>query len=330
MDGCGRRTSSDRDSHNVKQTSTAIFRRLVGVEAAIHGASPDQVHLHEVGGTDAIVDVVGSLLGLRLLGVDQVYASRLPLGHGFVHCAHGLLPVPAPATLELLKGVPVTQLDVEGELVTPTGAAILTTVTASFGDAPPMCITQVGYGAGTRELPIPNLLRISIGTETSMGKTDEKAVGYEEDSATLIETNIDDMNPQWYEHVTARLFEAGALDVFLTPIQMKHGRPATQLSVLVAEEHTADTLGILFAETTTIGVRAHPMRRWKLQRETVSVETPYGPIDIKVARRGEVMLNVTPEYRDCQRIAREQGVTLKEVYRAAMEAVHCETTGRDK
>jgi uncharacterized protein (TIGR00299 family) protein len=298
----------------VRQRGLTIFRRLAQAEAKVHGAPVESIHFHEVGAMDAIVDVMGAAIGLWLLGVDKVYASPVHVGRGMVECTHGTLPVPAPATLELLQGVPIYGRGVDAELVTPTGAAILTTVSESFGDTPLMCVKQIGYGAGTRELPIPNLLRLSI------GETGEETKGYEEDTATLIETNIDDMNPQWYEHVTARLFEAGALDVFLTPIQMKRGRPAVQLSVLVAEEHVADALSILFAETTTIGVRAHPMRRWKLKREIVSVETPYGPISVKVARRGETVLNVAPEHRDCQRIATERGIPIKEVYQAAMKA----------
>jgi uncharacterized protein (TIGR00299 family) protein len=305
----------------VKQRGLDIFRRLAQAEAKVHGAPVEVIHFHEVGAVDAIVDVMGAAIGLGLLGVEQVYASPVHVGRGTVECAHGVLPVPAPATLELLQGVPIYGRDVDAELVTPTGAAILTTVTESFGEIPLMRVKQVGYGAGTRELPIPNLLRLSIGTmETSIGESDDKAAGYEKDTVTLIETNVDDMNPQWYEHATARLFEAGALDVFMTAIQMKRGRPATQLSVLVADDLVPQTLDVLFAETTTIGVRAHPVRRWKLAREVISVETLYGPIEVKVSRRGETVLNIAPEYRDCQRIAAEQDAPLKEVYQAAMEA----------
>jgi uncharacterized protein (TIGR00299 family) protein len=280
----------------------------------VHGAPVESIHFHEVGAMDSIVDVMGAAIGLWLLDVEQVYASPVHVGRGTVKCAHGVLPVPAPATLELLQGAPIYGRDVDAELVTPTGAAILTTLIESFGDIPLMRVKQIGYGAGTRELPIPNLLRLSI------GETDSEEEGYEKDTATLIETNIDDMNPQWYEHVTARLFEIGALDVFLTPIHMKRGRPATQLSVLVIDDLVPETLDVLFTETTTIGVRTHPVQRWKLTREIVSVETDYGPIAVKVSRRGETVLNVTPEYRDCQRIAAECGVPIKQVHQAALEA----------
>ena len=298
----------------VKDRSVAIFRRLAKAEAQVHGISVDHVHFHEVGAVDAIVDVVGAAVGLWLLGIERITASPVHVGRGTVTCAHGTLPVPAPATQELLRGVPIYGRDVEAELVTPTGAAILTTLVEDFGSTPPMQVEQVGYGAGTRDLPLPNLLRVSI------GETTEEAEGYEEDVVTVIETNIDDMNPQLYEHVMDRLFDVGALDVFLTPIQMKGSRPGVQLTVLAAEEHVKDTLDVLFAETTTIGVRTCPMRRWKLGRERVVVETRYGPIGAKVARRGEAVMNVAPEYRECQRAAAEQGAPLKDVYQAALEA----------
>ncbi|MFN2272091.1 MAG: nickel pincer cofactor biosynthesis protein LarC [Anaerolineae bacterium] len=306
----------------VQQRGLAIFRRLAQAEAKVHGAPVESIHFHEVGAMDAIVDVMGAAIGLWLLGVEKAYASPVHVGRGTVKCAHGVLPVPAPATLELLQGVPIYGRDVDAELVTPTGAAILTTVAESFGEIPLMRVKQIGYGAGTRELPIPNLLRLSIGTMDVIGETSEKVEGYERDTATLIETNIDDMSPQWYEHVSARLFEAGALDVFLTSIQMKRGRPATQLSVLATDDLVSGMLDVLFAETTTIGVRAHPVQRWKLTREIVTVETEYGPIAIKVSHRDEEVLNIAPEYRDCQRVAAERGVPLKQVHQIALEAAH--------
>jgi len=307
----------------VKERSLAIFHRLARAEAKVHGIPVEAVHFHEVGAVDAIVDVVGSVVGLWLLGVEQVYASPVHVGRGTVECAHGTLPVPAPATLELLQGVPLYGRDVDAELVTPTGAAILTTLAEGFGAAPPMQVERVGYGAGSRDLPLPNLLRVSIGTTSAV------ADGYEEDAVTVIEANVDDMNPEWYEYAMERLFDAGALDVFLTPIQMKHGRPGTQVSVLVAEERVPDALSVLFAETTTIGVRFHTVRRWKLRRESAVVETPYGPVGVKIARRGDAVLNVAPEYRDCRRVAEERGVPLKEVYQAAVAAARAQEEGRE-
>jgi len=313
----------------VKTGSRAIFRRLAEAEAAVHGLPVERVHFHEVGAVDAIVDVVGAVIGLWLLQVDQVYASPVRVGRGTVTCAHGTLPVPAPATVELLRGVPIYGRDVEAELVTPTGAAILTTLAEGFGTAPPMEVTHIGYGAGTRELPIPNLLRLSIGEEAAKPETrPANSTGYEQDVVTLIEANIDDMNPQWYEHVMDRLFETGALDVFLTPIQMKQNRPATKLSVLVEEEHQLPILDALFAETTTIGVRTCQLERWKLARERIMVDTPYGSVGVKVARRGDKVLNMAPEHRDCKRVAKERSVPLKEVHEAAVAAAL--TRGREE
>ncbi|HET91019.1 MAG TPA: nickel pincer cofactor biosynthesis protein LarC [Chloroflexi bacterium] len=298
----------------VQAQSLAIFRRLAEAEAHVHGIPADHVHFHEVGAMDAIIDVVGAAAGLRLLGVERVYASPLHVGRGTVTCAHGVLPVPAPATQELLRGVPIYGRDVDAELVTPTGAAILTTLAETFGSAPPMRVTAVGYGAGTRDLPIPNLLRVSI------GETEHKERAYEEDTITVIEANIDDMSPQFYDHVLARLFEAGAVDVFLTPIQMKRNRPAVQLSVLVPAEHAPAARDVVFAETTTIGLRVHTAHRWKLSRVESTVETPYGPVRVKIARRGEAAVNVAPEYQDCRRLAEAHGVPLKTVHQAALEA----------
>jgi len=298
---------------SVKESSLAIFRRVIEVEAEIHGADPGEVHLHEVGGTDAIVDVVGSLLGLELLAVEKVYASRLPLGHGFVRCAHGLLPVPAPATLEILKGVPVVQYDVEGELVTPTGAAILTSVCEGYGPMPQMTVDRIGYGAGRTDFAFPNVLRLLIGS-TPLPATAAK------EEVVLLETNLDDMNPELYEHVMDSLFRAGALDVFLQPVQGKKNRPGVLLSALCHPEDGERLSAILFAETTTLGIRLNTMQRLCLDRETTKVRTPYGEVSVKVARLGEEIVNLSPEYEDCRRLARETGKPLKEVYAAAQTA----------
>ncbi len=316
-------TASDLPE-TVKEQSRAIFRRLAQAEAHVHGTPVEHVHFHEVGAMDAIIDVVGAVVGLWLLGVERVYASPVHVGRGTVTCAHGVLPVPAPATQELLRGVPTYGRDVDAELVTPTGAAILTTLVETFGSAPPMRVTHVGYGAGSRDLPLPNLLRVSLGE----GETEPQPKGLtapphplcEEDTITVIETNIDDMSPQFYDYILERLFDAGAVDVFLTPIQMKRNRPAVQLSLLVPAEHIPAVLDIVFAETTTIGVRSYPAHRWKLPRVSLTVETPYGPVGVKIARRGETVVNVAPEYRDCRRLAAEHGVPLKAVHQAALEA----------
>lgn len=305
----------------IKETCGKIFTRLAEAEARVHGLDVKDIHFHEVGGLDAIVDVVGSVVGLALLGVEEVYSSAVHLGTGFVECAHGKLPVPAPATLELVKGVPTYGRDIEAELTTPTGAAIITTLACGFGQAPLMAVEAIGYGAGHRDLPIPNLLRISIGEATR-----PKERGYEEDVVTVVEANSDNMNPELYEHVMERLFEKGALDVFLTPIQMKKNRPAVKLSVLLREEDLSRVLDVLFDETTTLGVRLFEARRKKLSRESIVVETRYGEVGVKVGKLGDVVKNISPEYEDCRRIASQLGIPLKEVYeeakRAAREAIH--------
>ncbi len=304
----------------IQRQSVSIFRSLAEAEAKVHGMPVDHVHFHEVGALDAIVDVVGAVLGLDLLGVDRVFASLIHLGRGTVTCAHGVMPVPAPATAELLKGVPTYGRDVDAELVTPTGAAILTTLVEHFGAAPPMTVTQIGYGAGTRDLPHPNLLRLSIGEIGSTPSTMEDAFGYEQDRITVVETNVDDMNPEFYDYVIARLFDAGALDVFITRIMMKHGRPGVQLTALAAEDYVPGVVDILFRETTTIGVRFRTTSRWKLRREQIMVETPYGAVSVKVASRGEAVLNAAPELRACRRLAQERDVPLKVVYQTAQQA----------
>jgi len=310
-------TRSDLSSAT-KEQAIAIFRRLGEVEASIHGVTLDRVHLHELGGVDTIVDVVGALLGLEALGIERVYASPLPMGRGFVHGAHGLIPLPAPATLALLsryvspsgEGVPVIGVDLEVELVTPTGAALLASLATGFGPLPPMTITAVGYGAGGRDLPIPNLLRLLVGDQALPD-------GAATETLSLLETNIDDLNPEIYDHVMARLFNAGALDVFLSPIQMKKNRPATLLRAMCRPDDANALMSILYAETSTLGVREQLVTRHCLGRAIHTVETPYGPVRVKVARWGADHFKAAPEYEDCRRLADASGVPLREVYRAA-------------
>jgi len=310
-------------SASIQERSLAIFRRLAEAEAKVHGAPVDHVHFHEVGALDAIVDVVGAVIGFDLLEVERVYASPVRLGRGTVQCAHGVIPVPAPATAELLRGVPTYGRDVDAELVTPTGAAILTTLAEGYGSAPPMKVDRIGYGAGTRDLPHPNLLRVSLG-QAFQEKTSSD---YERDRVTVVETNIDDMNPEFYEHVMERLFEAGALDVFMTPITMKHSRPAVQLSVLVPDGRLPAVVDALVTETTTIGVRFNTRERWKLVRRHSQVDTMYGPVGVKVAYRGDVVLNAAPEAQDCRRLASEHGVAMKDIYTEAQVAARDQLKG---
>ena len=306
-------------AERVRERSLRTFQKLAQAEARAHGEPWEKIHFHEVGAVDAILDVVGTALCLEMLGVEKVYASPIHIGAGTVQSAHGLLPVPAPATAELLKGFPVYGRDADAELVTPTGAALLAALAETAGDAPPMSLEHVGYGAGSRDLPWANLLRVTIGEvlAPARGKGRPSA---ESDRVMIVEANIDDMNPQFYEHVAERLFAAGAVDVFLTPIQMKRNRPAVMLSLMVDESKLDEALGILFSETTTIGVRMHPVERRKLDREEGAVETPFGPVPVKIAKLNGRVMNVAPEYRDCLRIAKEKNVPLKDVYQAALAA----------
>ncbi len=304
---------SSRLTPAIQGKAMTIFQRLVEVEARIHGQSVDQVHLHELGGIDTLVDVTGALLGLETLEIEQVFVSPLPLGRGFTRSAHGPLPLPAPATVALLEGVPVVGSELDVELVTPTGAALLTGLAQGFGPIPAMTLQKVGYGAGQRDLPIPNVLRLLVG-ETSSPE------GVETESLVMLETNIDDLNPEFYEYVMSRLFEAGALDVFLSPIQMKKNRPATILHALCRPAQSDALTGILYAETSTLGVRQQTLIRQALPRWSETVETPFGPVRVKYARWGQGQVKFAPEYEDCRRLAAEQGLPLREVYLAAETA----------
>jgi len=289
----------------VKQKSLNIFQRLAEVEAKVHGTTPEKVHFHEVGAVDAIVDIVGSVIGLEHLGITEINGSPVNVGSGTVHTAHGKLPVPAPATVELLKNIPLYSSSITIELTTPTGAAIISTLAASFGPLPQMVISRIAYGAGNKDLPgQPNVLRLMIGEPVS---------AYEEDTSIIIESNIDDMNPQLYDPLITTLMARGAQDVYLTPIIMKKGRPAILLSVLTDRGNSDTLLEVIFRETTSIGVRIHEVRRKKLSREVRTVETSYGKIRMKISRRGDEIMTVTPEYEDCKKLAEEKQVPLKTV-----------------
>jgi len=298
-------------STRVQEQATAVFERLAEAEAKVHGVPVEAVHFHEVGALDAIVDVVATCLGLEMLGVERVECSPLPLGRGFVQCQHGVLPLPAPATLELLQGVPCYGIETDRELVTPTGAALVTELAEHFGSLPAMTVEKVGWGAGKADLPWPNHLRIVL------GQAEAPAPCYLREQVVQLETNLDDMNPEFYDYVMERLLSAGALDVFLTPVHMKKNRPGVILAVLCDEEHIEPLLDILFAETTTLGVRIRELERRCLHRESVTVETPYGPIRVKVARRDEQVLHAAPEYEDCKRAAIRHGIPIALVYEEA-------------
>jgi pyridinium-3,5-bisthiocarboxylic acid mononucleotide nickel chelatase len=298
---------------SLKAQAEAILWKLAHVEAGIHRQPVDSVHLHELGGDDTLIDIVGTLAGLADLKVESTVVSPLPLARGWTKSAHGPLPLPAPATLALLTDVPVRYVELEAELVTPTGAALLTGLAQRFGGFPAMTLRRVGCGAGRRDLPIPNILRLWL------GDTDMPSAGLTHESLVVIETNIDDMNPQVYAHVMDRLFAAGALDVTLAPVQMKKNRPATMLSVLGRPEHAETLTLILFEETTTLGVRQQTVERISVARSVEMVDSPYGPIRIKVAL-GPSGTRRMPEYEDCRRAAEIHHVPLTEVMAAARTA----------
>jgi hypothetical protein len=295
----------------VKETALRIFTVLAEAEGRVHGVAPEAVHFHEVGAVDSIVDIVGVAFGLHALGIEKVYASALPMGKGLVPSRHGVLPVPGPATVELLKGWQVRLEDGNAELVTPTGAAIVAAV-AQPGPLPSLQLTAVGYGAGERTLPDrPNLLRVLVGKTAEMPR---------EEHLLVLETNIDDLNPELYEHVMERLFAAGARDVFLAPIQMKKNRPGVLLWVLGEITNSDKLSAILFAETSTLGIRSYPVARLALRRESKEVVTPYGTVRVKLAYGPNGRVNIAPEYEDCKRVAREKELPLKLIYEAAISS----------
>jgi uncharacterized protein (TIGR00299 family) protein len=292
----------------VKKKSIEVFQRIASVEAKIHRKRKEDIHFHEVGGLDSIVDIVGSIWGLRQLGVDDLYVSKVNVGTGFVRCEHGILPVPAPATLALMKGEPIYSSGVETELLTPTGAALLTSLGSHFGQMPPMKVEKIGHGAGRDDLPHPNILRLMIGTP---------AENSGQERVTVVETNIDDMNPQFYEYVMERLLEMEVQEVYLTPILMKKNRPATLLTVICPSERLPSITEFLLKETTTLGLRWHEEERSRADREIVTLQTKYGRIRFKLARWEGRMVNLSPEYEDCKQLALTKRVPLKEVFEEA-------------
>jgi hypothetical protein len=297
-------------SDPVKQTAERIFRRLAAAEGRVHGCSPEKVHFHEVGAVDAIVDIVGTAICLEMLGSPKVVSSPMPTFHGYVKGAHGIFPLPAPATAEILRGVPWRKLDIEGELVTPTGAAIIAEIASEFGPLPAMTIESIGYGAGKNAIGIPNALRVIIG--------EESAASPGSGCIAVIETNIDDLNPQFYETAMERLFAAGALDVYMSPIQMKKNRPGTLLSVICDSELAESIAAVVLAETSTFGVRISRWDRICLDRRWEEVVTEFGAVRIKIGQRNGREIQASPEYEDCRRAATEHGVAIRRVYESAM------------
>jgi uncharacterized protein (TIGR00299 family) protein len=278
------------------------------VEAKIHRKPAEEIHFHELGGLDSIVDIVGSVWGLGQIGTDVIHVSKINVGTGFVKCEHGILPVPAPATLALMKGKPIYSSGVERELLTPTGAAILTSLGSQFDQMPPMNLEKIGYGAGRDDLPHPNLLRLIIGTSTSTSGKERVIV---------IETNIDDMNPQFYDYIMEKLLAMGVLEVFITPIMMKKNRPATLLTVISPPEKLPSVTAFLLRETTTLGLRWREEERSRTDRKIISLQTRYGKIRFKLARWEGRIVNLSPEYEDCKRLALNKKVPLKELFEEA-------------
>ncbi len=299
----------------IKDKFKKVFFRLAKVESKIHQQDMEKIHFHEIGGLDSIIDIASAIIGIKALKINEIYVSAIPVGKGFAKCAHGLLPVPAPATLELLKDIPTYNGEIESEMVTPTGAAIISTLATGFGERPLMKIREIGYGAGEKEFPIPNLLRISTGEKILEEK--DLRDDYISDEAILIETNIDDMNPEFYDYIMDKLFSREALDVFLIPIQMKKNRPAYILNIMVYEQNLKEVLEVLFTESTTLGLRFKEVKRLRLRQQNFIAETKYGKIRVKVGIFKGDIKNIAPEYEDCKKIAKQHQVPLKEIYEEA-------------
>ena len=297
----------------VKSRSKAIFGRLAESEGRVHGVGADKVHFHEVGAMDAIVDIVGACIGFEMLGIERFISSKIHVGSGFVQIAHGKFPVPPPAVTELLKGVPFYSTEISGELATPTGVAIITTVCKEFGNDAGFTVDRIGYGAGTREYEnFPNALRMILG-ESSTAPSTERLV--------LLETNLDDLSPQILGYVMERAFDLGALDCWFTPIQMKKNRPAVMISVLAEAGRRADLTAMIYRETTTLGIRVREVERECLEREVVRVNTEFGELDIKVAKLNGNVVNSMPEYEQVKRLALEKDVSFASVRDAALAAL---------
>lgn len=290
----------------VKEKGLQIFARLAEAEGKIHGVAPDRVHFHEVGATDSMVDIISAAIAAHQLKIDSFHFSRIPLGRGVTRSRHGPLPLPGPATLELVKGLPVQWIDLEAETVTPTGAAIIATLGSNFGEAPRMTVEKIGYGAGEKEFPDrPNVLRLILGQDNA---------AWEQDEMVVIETNIDDMNPEFYDYVFDRLFAAGARDVFLSPIQMKKNRPGSLLRIIAEPALREKLAEIVFRETSTIGLRYYPVKRVILKRSASRVKTKFGTVKVKIIEELDGAKRATPEYEDLRRIAEAKKIPLKLLY----------------
>jgi uncharacterized protein (TIGR00299 family) protein len=288
---------------------------LAQVEAQVHGMPVEEIHFHEIGAVDTLVDVVGAVSGFHALGIEKIVCGPLPWSKGTVKTQHGLMPVPPPAVAALLQGIPIIGVDIQGETVTPTGAALAVVLADAFGEMPRLTIRSVGYGAGQRDWPDrPNLLRLVIGEESS------DRVRTHTESLSVLACNLDDMQPEWYAPVMDRLFKSGALDVWLTPIHMKKGRPSVELEVLCQPDTASKLKQVLFEHTTTLGVRETTVKREALPRRSRSVKTEYGPVRVKEAQQADGTWRAVPEHDDCLRLATEHGVSVRQVWLAAIRA----------
>ena len=312
LEEIGRLIEQSALSRTAKQHARDLFQRLGEAEASIHQVPIEEIHLHEVGALDSIIDIVGAVFAMEWFGADRVISSPLNVGGGMVESAHGTFPVPAPATVKLLTGVPVYSSGVQSELVTPTGALLVTGYASSYGPVPAMTVEKTGYGAGSRDLPgTPNVLRVFVGEASEQAATEQIVV---------INCEIDDMNPQIFGLVMDRLYAAGALEVYFAPVQMKKNRPGTLLTILARPDQRSQLSSIVFHETTTIGVRHHEVTRERLDREIVPIATPYGEVRFKIAKLGGRVVNASPEFEDCLRLASERKVPVKDVQAAASKA----------
>lgn len=299
-------------SSTVEENATRIFQKLAEAEAAVHATTVDKIHFHEVGAADAIIDIVGASVAMESLGIEKVYCSALVVGNGTVECEHGIMPVPAPATAHLIKGIEIRPTDIQSEMLTPTGAAILTTLSDQFGNLPSMSIEQTGYGAGQKEFGnTPNVLRLLVGQTNQTSN---------QDNVVVLETNLDDCSAEIIGYTIKLLINANALDVFTTPIQMKQHRPGSLLTVLAKEEDVFKMEDILFRETSTFGIRKQTCQRAILDRRHETVKTIYGDIRIKIGSKNGQILTTSPEYSDCHKAAQTHNIPLKQVYAAAMKS----------
>ncbi|MEE4357188.1 MAG: nickel pincer cofactor biosynthesis protein LarC [Desulfococcaceae bacterium] len=308
-----------------KCQSMAIFQNLARAEAKVHGIGLEEVHFHEVGAMDTIIDVVGAVCGITAMGIEKIFCSPLHTGCGTVRCAHGVLPIPAPATAELIQGKPVYATGVKGELLTPTGAAILTGLSDDFGPMPAMRVEKCGYGAGNADPEIPNLLRVIIGEREDIGARQNRMDDYESDAVTVMEMNLDDADPQIYDYLMEKILGMGAKDIFLTPVQMKKNRPGILLTLLCAPEDTSRFADFLLRETPGIGLRLRREKRIKVRREIRTFSSSLGDVRVKIAEiRGEI-INYKAEYEDCKAIALEKNMPIKQV----MEIIRGEMAGQE-